>query len=82
MCLSIGGKWRVFYREHPLIPGPVCLDLARVAVKESIVNKRRTMQALMDSIQQGEFKNANSMLAADFQSSGPASRSEITCQVK
>ena len=37
------------------------------------MNKRETVQALMDSIQQGEFENANSMLADDFQFSGPVS---------
>jgi predicted ester cyclase len=63
----------VFHREHPLLPRPICLDLARLAVKESIMNKRETVQALMDSIQQGEFENANSMLADDFQFSGPVS---------
>ena len=37
------------------------------------MNKRETVQALMDSIQQGEFKNAESMLADDFQFNGPVS---------
>lgn len=35
------------------------------------MNKRETVQALMDSIQRGEFEDANSMLADDFQFSGP-----------
>jgi predicted ester cyclase len=35
------------------------------------VNKRETVQALMDSIQKGDFENAKSMLADDFQFSGP-----------
>jgi predicted ester cyclase len=35
------------------------------------MNKRETVQALVDSIQQGDFENANSMLADDFQFSGP-----------
>src|SRR6185503_1277667 len=35
------------------------------------MNKRETVQALMDSIQQGDFENAKSMLADDFQFSGP-----------
>jgi hypothetical protein len=35
------------------------------------MNKRETMQAFMDSIEQGEFENAKSMLADDFQFSGP-----------
>jgi predicted ester cyclase len=37
------------------------------------MNKRETVQALMDSIQQGEFENVNSMLADDFQFSGEGS---------
>jgi predicted ester cyclase len=34
------------------------------------MNKRETVQALMDSIQKGDFENAKSMLAEDFQFSG------------
>jgi predicted ester cyclase len=34
------------------------------------MNKRETVQALMDSIQKGDFINAKSMLADDFQFSG------------
>lgn len=35
------------------------------------MNKRETVQALMDSVQNGEFELAKSMLADDFQFSGP-----------
>ena len=35
------------------------------------MNKRETVQALMDSIQKGDFANAKSKLADDFQFSGP-----------
>ena len=35
------------------------------------MNKRETVQALMDSIQQGDFEQARTMLADDFQFSGP-----------
>jgi predicted ester cyclase len=35
------------------------------------MNKRETVQALMDSVQQGDFVNAKSMLSDDFQFSGP-----------
>jgi predicted ester cyclase len=35
------------------------------------MNKRETVQALVDSIQKGDFENARSMLADDFQFSGP-----------
>jgi len=61
----------MFQREYPLIPRPICLSLTRLAVKESIVNKRETVQALMDSVQKGDFENAKTMLAEDFQFSGP-----------
>jgi predicted ester cyclase len=35
------------------------------------MNKRETVQALMDSVQKGDFETAKSMLADDFQFSGP-----------
>ena len=35
------------------------------------MNKRETVQALMDSVQNGNFENVRSMLADDFQFSGP-----------
>ena len=35
------------------------------------MNKRETVEALMDSIQKGDFENAKTMLADDFQFSGP-----------
>jgi predicted ester cyclase len=34
------------------------------------MNKRETVQALMDAVQKGDFENANTMLADDFQFSG------------
>jgi len=35
------------------------------------MNKRETVQALMDAVQKGDFEDAKSMLADDFQFSGP-----------
>ena len=35
------------------------------------MNKRETVQALVDSVQMGDFETAKSMLADDFQFSGP-----------
>jgi len=35
------------------------------------MNKRETVQALLDAVQKGEFEIAKSMLADDFQFSGP-----------
>ena len=37
------------------------------------MNKRETVQSLVDSIQKGDFENAKTMLADDFQFSGPVS---------
>jgi len=35
------------------------------------MNKRETVQALVDAVQKGDFENVKSMLADDFQFSGP-----------
>jgi predicted ester cyclase len=35
------------------------------------MNKRETVQALMDAVQKGDFEDAKSMLADDFHFSGP-----------
>ena len=35
------------------------------------MNKRETVQALMDAVQKGDFESAKTMLADDFQFSGP-----------
>jgi len=40
-------------------------------VKENIMNKRETVQALMDAVQEGDFESAKTMLADDFQFRGP-----------
>jgi hypothetical protein len=45
-------------------------EAARLVVKEDIMNKRETVQVLVDSIQRGDFDVAKSMLADDFQFSG------------
>ena len=62
----------MFHREHPLRPKPICLEVARlVVIKENIMNKREIVQALMDAVQKGNFEIAKSLLADDFQFSGP-----------
>ena len=38
------------------------------------MNKRETVQALMDSVQKGDFVSAKSMLADNFEFSGPVSK--------
>jgi predicted ester cyclase len=44
------------------------------------VNKRELVQSLMDSVQKGDFDNAKSMLADDFQFSGPVGPESINVQ--
>jgi predicted ester cyclase len=61
----------MFHRERPLIPKPICSEFARLVVKENILNKRETVQALLDAVQMGNLEIAESMLADDFQFSGP-----------
>ena len=58
-------------REHPFLPKPICSKTARLKVKENNMNKREIVQSLMDSIQKGDFNNAKTLLADDFQFSGP-----------
>ena len=41
------------------------------------MNKRETVQTFMDFVQKGEFELAKSMLAEDFQFTGPASEPNI-----
>jgi len=61
----------MFHREYPLRPRPVLSKPARLVLKEKSLNKRETVQALMDAVQKGDFENAKAMLADDFQFSGP-----------
>jgi predicted ester cyclase len=57
-------------REHPFTPKSIRSETDRLVVKDNILNKRETVQALMDSIQKGDFEGAKSMLAEDFHFSG------------
>ena len=74
------GKWRIFHREDPLIPRPICSNAARLLVKDNRLNKRELVQSLMDSVQEGDFDNAKSMLADDFQFRGSAGPEPINVQ--
>jgi hypothetical protein len=58
-------------KEHPLIPRPVCPVTVRPKVKESSMNKREIVHTLLDSVQKGDFGQARSLLADNFQFSGP-----------
>jgi predicted ester cyclase len=61
----------MFYREHPLIPRPICSETARLKAKENIMNKREIVKTLLDSVQKGDFEKTKSLLSDDFQFSGP-----------
>src|SRR5215211_6002131 len=61
----------MFQREHPLIPRPICFEAVQSKVKENIMNQREIVQALLDSVQRGDFEKAKSLLSNDFQFSGP-----------
>jgi len=61
----------MFYREHPLIPRPICSEAVQLVVKENIMNQREIVQTLLDSVQKGDFVRAKSLLADDFRFSGP-----------
>jgi ketosteroid isomerase-like protein len=61
----------MFQREHPLLPRPICFEAVQSKVKENIMNQREIVQTLLDSVQKGDFVKTKSLLADDFQFSGP-----------
>jgi predicted ester cyclase len=61
----------MFQRERSLLPGPICFEAVPLEVKENIMNKREIVQTLLDSVQKGDFVKTKSLLADDFQFSGP-----------
>ena len=61
----------MFQRERPLLPRPICFEAVPLKVKENIMNKREIVQTLLDSVQKGDFVKTKSLLADDFQFSGP-----------
>ena len=61
----------MFQRERPLIPRPGPAAAVPFVVKENIMNQREIVEALMDSIQKGDFVKARSFLSSDFKFSGP-----------
>jgi ketosteroid isomerase-like protein len=58
-------------RERPLLPRPICFEAVQSKVKENIMNQREIVQTLLDSVQKGDFVKTKSLLADDFQFSGP-----------
>jgi predicted ester cyclase len=61
----------MFHRERPLLPRPICFEAVQSKVKENIMNQREIVQTLLDSVQKGDFVKTKSLLADDFQFSGP-----------
>jgi ketosteroid isomerase-like protein len=61
----------MFQRERPLLPGPICFEAVPLKVKENIMNQREIVQTLLDSVQKGDLVKTKSLLADDFQFSGP-----------
>ena len=61
----------MFQREHPLLPRPICFEAVPLVVKENIMNNREIVQTLLDSVQKGDFVKTKSLLADNFQFSGP-----------
>jgi ketosteroid isomerase-like protein len=61
----------MFQRERPLLPRPICFEAVQSKVKENIMNQREIVQTLLDSVQKGDFVKTKSLLADDFQFSGP-----------
>ena len=70
MCLSFGGNGGCSIGNIHYYPGPFAQN-SLISSKGSIVNKREIVQTLLDSVQKGDFVTAKSMLADDFQFSGP-----------
>jgi ketosteroid isomerase-like protein len=61
----------MFQRECPLLPRPICFEAVQSKVKENIMNQREIVQTLLDSVQKGDFVKTKSLLADNFQFSGP-----------
>src|SRR3990172_3676663 len=61
----------MFQRERPFRPRPICFEAVQLRVKENIMNQREIVQALLDSVQRGDFEKAKSLLRNDYQFSGP-----------
>jgi ketosteroid isomerase-like protein len=61
----------MFQRERPLLPRPICFEAVQSKVKENIMNQREIVQTVFDSVQKGDFVKTKSLLADDFQFSGP-----------
>ena len=70
----------MFQREHSLRPGPICVEAVQWNVEENIMNPREIVQALLDSVQRGDFEKVRFLVSNDCQFSGPAPE-PIKCEV-
>jgi ketosteroid isomerase-like protein len=61
----------MFHRERSFRPRPGSFQAVQSKVKENIMNQREIVQTLLDSVQKGDFVKTKSLLADDFQFSGP-----------
>ena len=70
----------MFQRERSLRPGPICVEAVQWNVEENIMNPREIVQALLDSIQRGDFEKVSSLVSNDCQFTGPGPE-PIRCEV-
>jgi hypothetical protein len=63
----------MFHWERLLRPGPICSESAQLAIKENIMNPREIVQALLDSVQRGDFEKAKFLLGNNYHFSGSVS---------
>src|SRR5690349_17170363 len=61
----------MFQRECSSIPRRGSFQAGQSKVKENIMNQKQSVQTLLDSVQKGDFVRTKSLLADDFQFSGP-----------
>ena len=61
----------MFRRECPFSPGPICFEAVQLNIKENIINPREIVQALLNSVQRGDFQKAKFLVSKDCQFSGP-----------
>jgi len=61
----------MFQRERSFRPRPGSFQAVQSKVKENSMNQREIVQTLLDSVQKGDFVKTKSLLADNFQFSGP-----------
>ena len=69
MCLSSGGNGGCSIGNISFYPAHLH-NYSSISSEGNSMNKRETVQALVDAVQMGDFDNVKSMLSNDFQFSG------------